>query len=223
MARHNKFNSEELKYIINQFVKEEKHKFMNLNFSNLAIYAEKELGLGGIAYYHFSRDKEINRLVKEYNKTLKSDYFINFDEQNSFTSLNIKEFVKLHGKSEERLTFYLSQLQESQKRLYDRTIKVELEKKVLEKELNEIKLKKDYYKSKNKVLIDNLNMLRERHSILAEALNREEEKQFLSALKYTNVLVNKGIDVDGYDEDIKDINKQKDLESFLKEYSDVFD
>ncbi|MGG1215383.1 hypothetical protein ABHM93_03085 [Micromonospora provocatoris] len=223
MARHSKFSTDELKYILNQFVKEEKHKIMNMNYSNLAIYAAEELGLGGIAYYHFSRDKEINKLVKEYNKTLKSDLFKNLGEHNSFTSLNIKEFVKINGKSEEKLTFYLTQLQESQKKLYDRTIRMELEKKALEKELHEVKIKRDSFKSKYKELIGYFNKLKQRHHILAEALDREEEKQFLSALKYTNILIKKDFDTDGYDEDIKDLDKQKDLEHFIQEYSDVFE
>jgi len=223
MAKHSKFNTEELKYILNQFVKDEKHKTIRLNFSNLALYAKEKLELSGIEYYHFSRDKEINKLVKDYNKTLKGDSLKNLRDNSTFTSLNIKEFVKMYGGSQEKLTFYLGQLLESQKNLYDSILKLELEKKTLEEELGKIKVKKEVYRNKCRELTSEMNNLQVRHKILADALNHEEEKQFLSALKYTNVQINEDFEIEEYDEDIKDIEKQKDLEKFLNNYTEIFE
>lgn len=223
MTKTSKFNTNELKFILNQFISEEKHKTMRLNFSNLAVYAKSDLGLGGIEYYHFSRDQEISKLVKEYNKTLQSDSFRSLGENSSFTSLNIKDFVKIHGNSQEKLVFYLSQLQENLKEFYNKSIKVELEKKALEEELKKEKIKQENIKSKNKEIKKQLEELKKRHFILAEALGREEEKQFLSALQYTNFSMNNVYDINGYDENIKDLEKQKDLENFLQDYKDIFD
>src|SRR5690625_3112152 len=115
MARTSKFNTNELKDIIHKFLQEEKHKVMGFSFSNLARYAQEDLELAGIQYYHFSRNKEINAMIKEYNKTLKSDNLKDITNNNSFSTLNIKEFVKMNVGKADQLTFFLTQLQEGQK------------------------------------------------------------------------------------------------------------
>ena len=224
MARKSKFSTDELKQILNQFVKEDKHKVMRLNFSNLEIYAKEDLELGGISYYHFSRNQEINELVKGYNKSFKTDSLSNLGDSNTFTSLNVKEFIRMYGDSKEKLTFYLSQIQEGQRKLYDRTMVSEMAKKAMDDKLKQEIMIKDEYKDKYKKLLREFNELKESYLNLAEALQIEEEKQFLSALKYTNVPLDKDYETGPkYDEDIKNLEKQKDLEKLLKDYNDIFD
>ncbi len=222
MPRESKYSTEELKEIIRQFINQGKHKIGKLNYTNLADFASKEMGLKSISYYHFSRNEEIKKIIKEYSKTLKESSLGISNDNNSFTSLNVREFVKMNSNKPVQLTFLLTNLQEAQINLYNRTVESELKAKDLQNQLNSALEANKKYKRKYKELKTQYEELLEHSLVLAEALNREEEKQFLGALKSTGVvLVNSEMELPN--EDISDLEEQKDLEKFLAEYSNILD
>ncbi|WBL15222.1 hypothetical protein [Sutcliffiella sp. NC1] len=224
MPRESKFTTDELKEVISQFIDQGQHQMMKMNYKNLADFAKNNLELGGISYYHFSRNGEIKEIIKGYSKTLKQSNLELSGDNKSFTKLNVREFVKLNSGKPDQLIFFLTKLQESQQSLYQRTIRTELKNKDLENQLKTALGKNIRIKEKYKELQMQFEELKERSLVLAEALNREEEKQFISALKSTEViLIKREEEVAVAHEDISKLEEQKDLENLLNEYSDIFD
>ncbi|MGG2196632.1 hypothetical protein [Paenibacillus validus] len=228
MARTSIFDTNELKEILHKFFKDNKHKVMRLTFSNLAAYASQDLGISNIRYYHFARNEEINKMVEEYNQTLKSSDIMYTANNNLFTTLNIKEFVKNNLGNAQQLTFYLTQLQENQKKLYDQTIDAEFQIKKLQDQVRKLTEQKEKYRNKNKELSKLFDQLKEKTDVYIEALNLKDEKQLLKALHSTKLVYV----INENDEEMSTIQTDniqqldetngKDLEKLMEQYGDIF-
>lgn len=230
MAREKRFTTEQLYDIIHKFYQEKKHLSVKMNFSNLADFARDELKIMDINYYHFSRNKEINNKIKEFNRTLKSNVIEYAADNSSFATLNIKGFVKTYGNNPERLTFLLTNLQEMQRKLYNRTIEAELKVKELEQKLEEETLKKAEYKSKYQELKLEANSLKQDIKTYKDALGIQEESQLVNALNSTGLyLIEKSNSETSVDLEYKNRIKQlddsngKNLEKLLDDFEDLFD
>lgn len=223
MGKEKKFTTEELFDIIQQFFNANQHLGQKMNFSNLAKFAQDELKIHGLEYYHFSRNKEVSAKVKEYNKRLKEDILQYQNDDHYFASIDIKEFIKANKDNTKRLEFFLLNMQDSFKNLYNRTTDISTELMAAKEEIQRLKEQNKDYKQKNVVL--NKENVERRKEIQAykEALNIKEEKQLINALNTTDLYVIESENEDAFKDipkdTIKDLNENngKDLEKLIDE------
>ncbi|UOR10654.1 hypothetical protein [Halobacillus amylolyticus] len=228
MANELKFTTDELFDIIHKFFQDKKHLGEKMTFSSLARYADKELHIQGIKYYHFSRKKEISDKVREYNESLQEESIEYAADNSYFATLDVKEFIKSNGSNPDRLAFYLNNLQVMHKKLYDRTIDAEFKVKELEVKLADAIETKDKYKKKNKNLKLDANKMKEEIKAYKEALDIKEERQLIDALNSTELYVIENSEdelVNNSQESIKELDETngKNIEKLLEQYDDIFD
>jgi hypothetical protein len=230
LSKEKKFTTEELFDIIHKFIQGNKKKdYKQITFSNIARFANEELHIQGIEYYHFSRNKEVKDKIKEFKKTLNED-IVQYTADNSyFANLNVKEFVKNNHDKPDRLLKHLTNIQEMHKKLYDRTLDAEFKVKELEKKLADISSQKEEYKVKYKELKKENEWLRQEIRAYKEALDLKEEGQLIDALNSTGLYLvqkeNGDTTVGKSNENIErlDDTNGKNLEKLLEQFDDILE
>ncbi|MGI2295965.1 hypothetical protein [Paenibacillus sp. GXUN7292] len=220
MAKPKLFTTKELLAIIHKYFQSDKKENGKLTFTTLAKFAQEELEIGGIEYYHFGRNEEVKAKVNEYNNKLRKKDIEYVADNSSFSTLNVREFVKTHGGNPQRLLTMLTNMQEMHKKLYDRTVDAELKVKQISTKLDELKLK-------NKELSERNEKLFNENKSYKLALDIKQEEQLISALNSTGLYLverENGQEFD-HNEDIKQINDSngKNLEKLMEEFEDLYD
>jgi predicted nuclease with TOPRIM domain len=224
LSKSVKFSTDELKDIIHKYYKDGGSLGKGFSFSNLARYAKENLGIVGIDYYHFARNKEVSAMINEYKKSLRTSAIRYGNDESMLISLDIKEFVKKNCGDAAKLTFMLTTLQQAQKKLYDNNVNVNIEFKQLKSKVETLEDERDKLKIKySKLKEDNKRLLKETKALRA-ALNIKDEKQLIEALNSTGLYEVKIEEKSDVSENIKtlDDNNGKDIEKLLDQYSDLF-
>lgn len=225
MSKKVKYSTEVLKGVIHKYYKDKNYIGTKLSFSTLAKYASDVLNYEDIKYYHFSRNEEINKMINDYNTSLEKAIVSYTEDDSQFTTLDVKEFVKINCGNRQELIFCLTKLQESLKNIYDKKVEVDIENKKLKSEIEKLNNQKETYRIKNIELTENLKKIKDEKNALISRLNLEEERQLISALNSTGL---HSIDVEGETKIQEDIEKLtddngKDLKSLMNKFSNIFD
>lgn len=220
LAKRKLFTSNELLAIIHKYFESDKRQNGKISYSELARFAKEELFIGGIEYYHFGRNEEVKNKVNEYNRKLIKKDIEYVADNSSFSTLNVREFVKMNSGNSQRLLTMLMDMQEMHKKMYDRTVDAELKVKQLSTQLDE-------FKSKNKELRERNEALFKENKSFKLALDIKQEEQLISALNSTGLYFVERENGGEFsnEENIKQIDDSngKNLEKLMEEFEDLYE
>ncbi|MCC0567460.1 hypothetical protein [Brevibacillus borstelensis] len=229
MSREKKFSNDDLFDILHKFFQGSQQKdYKQVSFSNIARFANEQLHIQGIEYYHFARNPKVKQKIEEFKKTLDEDVIHTATDNSYFATLNVKEFLKANRDNPDRLIKHLTNLQEMHRKLYDRTIDAETKVRELEQKLVEVTIEKTELKAKYKELKKENDYYKQENRAYKTALEVKEEGQLIEALNSTGLyLVQKenGETIGEGNENIEkldDING-KNLEKMLEQYDHILD
>ena len=183
MSKPSKYSTQMLIDIIISYNENAIRKNRKISFSDLAKYAQEELGYEGIRYYHFSRNEKVKQMIEEYNTNVFKETINFVGEDNLFFTLNIEEMIKIWTENPSKIRLYMSYIREMIEKLRDFYITEKEENKELIAKLDEVKSENIELKERLKKAIK----YKEENKMLKILLNEEYEKQKISALKSTKI------------------------------------
>lgn len=183
VGRKKKFETSKLLEICDSYFKNNS-VHGQINATLIAKYATEVLGFENIDYYHFTRDKDVKKLIDDYN-----NYNVNLVkyDQTTFISLNPDTFME-RFKSEPKIAkILLRQFSDRYQSLNQTTIELEKKCLVYENKLSKIEYEIKKLKSEN-------HELREKNKLYrAENISLSNYKNFTDKVKMFEYLKSKGL------------------------------
>lgn len=183
MSKPSKYSTQNLINIIVSYNENAIRKNRKISFSNLAEYAQEELGYQDIRYYHFSRNKEIKQMIEEYNTKVFKNTISFIGEDGVFYTQNIEEMIKIWDKNPDKIKLDMSCIRNMIENFRELYINEKEKNKKLNLELEQIKEEKIALKNK----LQKVKKYKEENQRLKIIQNEEHEKQKISALKSTKI------------------------------------
>lgn len=223
MGRKPKFTQDVLKNIIHQYCTNSKSNKLKLSYTNLAKYGQ-ELGYNDLRYYHFERNIEIKSMIEEYNEQLDKTVIQFTNDQTKLINLDINEFVKNNQNNPRQLKFFLSNLQESIRNIYNERVSLEIENEKLKFDISELKVTQKRNKEKIEKLEKENAVLQENNKILENSLGLKEENQLMASLNTTGIYNFPVSDKEVMTTNLKKLDEDngKNLENIFSNYPNLF-
>lgn len=223
-GRKRKFDTKELLKIIDKYKQSGLMKG-KISYSEIAEFAQIQLGYNDLRYYHISADKEVAKLIEEYNNTFSTftGFFSQKGIENSISNINVLEFINTHYSNKQKLIMYL----ENYKKTYDMTIKellsLESENKNIKKELEEVYKKNQELIDRNKILRDENKILKYDYKILSKKVSEIGQRDLVDSLKSTGLVLEvEKEDKIEVDISMLDENSGANIDDFLNKFPQLF-
>lgn len=155
-GRKRRFTTKMLNSIVDTYF-EKKEVFGQVTATQIAKYAEEELGYKGIIYQHFTRDK----VVKKYIDDINENYIVkNIDKGNTYINFNADKFIESYKNNEKGMKIILSRFADRHNELNDKLRELEHKENNNKIEMDSILLKNKELNAKNTKLQSENNRLK---------------------------------------------------------------
>lgn len=188
-GRKKKFTDKNLMKIIQSFMVEEYKG--DINASVVAKYAQDKLLISDIRYYHFTQNDVANKEIERIKSQVKSKYVD--DELQQFQNIEINTFVNRYAGNDLKLKKALFDIQEGQKSMYLRMVRLEKENKNLKNIIKENESGREDYNSQIKELKKANNNLIELVSNLRKLIDVDNQVKMCRYIWENTLIENKSL------------------------------